>query len=196
MRAAWYERGGPAGEVLTVGDMEKPRPEAGEVLVRVRASGVNPGEVKKRSDWMGLGIGFPRVVPHSDGAGTIEEVGEGVSPSRVGQRTWVWGAQSGRPFGTAAQYVALPSERAVHLPEGVGFEAGACLGIPARTAHRCVFSDGPVSGKVVLAAGGAGAVGSFAVSFAKWGGAEVIATVGSEGHKEAALEAGADHALN
>ena len=191
MRAAWYERGGPASEVLTIGEMEDPRPAPGEVLVRVRASGVNPGEVKKRADWMGFGIGYPRVIPHSDGAGTIEEVGEGVSPSRVGERVWVWGAQSGRPFGTAAQYVALPSEQAVLLPEGVGFEAGACLGIPARTAHRCVFADGPVSGETVLVSGGAGAVGSFAVSFAKWGGAEVIATVGSEGRAEAAMEAGA-----
>jgi NADPH:quinone reductase len=196
MRAAWYERGGPASEVLTVGEMEAPRPDPGEVLVRVRTSGVNPGEVKKRSDWMGFGIGYPRVVPHSDGAGTIERVGEGVSPSRVGERVWVWGAQSGRPFGTAAEYTAVPKAQAVTLPDGVGFEAGACLGIPARTAHRCVFADGPVSGKVVLVAGGAGAVGSFAVSFAKWGGAEVVATVGSEAHAEAVLEAGASHALN
>ena len=197
MRAAWYERGGLASEVLTVGVMEAPRPGAGEVLVRVHASGVNPGEVKKRSDWMGLGIGYPRVIPHSDGAGTIEDVGEGVSSSRVGERVWVWGAQSGRPFGTAAQYVALPSEQAVPLADGVGFEVGACLGIPARTAHRCVFADRSVSGKVVLVSDGAGAVGGFfAVSFAKWGGAEVVATVGSEGHAQAALQAGADHALN
>jgi NADPH2:quinone reductase len=196
MRAAWYERGGPAGEVLRVGEMEDPRPEAGDVLVRVHASGVNPGEVKKRSDWMGYGIGYPRVVPHSDGAGTIEGVGEDVSPSRVGERVWVWGAQSGRPFGTAAEYVALPSERAVPLPDGVGFEVGASLRIPARTAHRCVFADGPVSGEKVLVSGGAGAVGGFAVSFAKWGEAEVIATVGSDEHAEAALRAGADHALN
>jgi NADPH:quinone reductase len=187
MRAAWYERGGPAREVLTVGEMDTPRPAPGEVLVRVRASGVNPGEVKKRADWMGFGIGYPRVIPHSDGAGTIEEVGEGVSYSRVGQRVWVWGAQSGRPFGTAAQYVALPSEQAVPLPDGVGFEVGTCLGIPARTAHRCVFADGSVSGETVLVSGGAGAVGTFAVSFAKWGGARVIATVGSEGQAEAAM---------
>jgi NADPH2:quinone reductase len=196
MRAAWYERGGPAREVLTVGEMDAPRPAPGEVLVRVRASGVNPGEVKKRADWMGFGIGYPRVILHSDGAGTIEEVGEGLSPSRVGERVWVWGAQSGRPFGTAAQYAALPSEQAVPLLDGVGFEVGACLGIPARTAHRCVFADGSVSGETVLVSGGAGAVGSFAVSFAKWGGARVIATVGSEGQAEAAMGAGADHALN
>ncbi len=145
---------------------------------------------------MGLGIGYPCVIPHSDGAGVIEGVGEGVSPSRVGQRVWVWGAQSGRPFGTAAEHTAVPGALAVPLPDGVGFEAGACLGIPARTAHRCVFADGPVSGETVLVSGGAGAVGGFAVSFAKWGGAEVIATVGSEGHAGAALGAGADHVLN
>src|SRR5215204_3832403 len=196
MRAAWYERGGPASEVLTVGEMDAPRPGPREVLVRVRASGVNPGEVKKRADWMGFGIGYPRVILHSDGAGTIEEVGEGLSPSRVGERVWVWGAQSGRPFGTAAQYAALPSEQAVPLLDGVGFEVGACLGIPARTAHRCVFADGSVSGETVLVSGGAGAVGSFAVSFAKWGGARVIATVGSEGQAEAAMGAGADLALD
>jgi NADPH2:quinone reductase len=196
MRAAWYERGGPAGEVLTVGEMDAPRPGPGEVLVRVRASGVNPGEVKKRSDWMGLGIGYAHVIPHSDGAGVIEGVGGGVSASRVGERVWVWGAQSGHPFGIAAEYVAVPEALAVRLPDGVGFEVGACLGIPARTAHRCVFADGDVSGKAVLVSGGAGAVGSFAVSFARWGGAEVIATVGSEEHAAAALEAGADHVLN
>jgi NADPH2:quinone reductase len=145
---------------------------------------------------MSFGIGYPRVIPHSDGAGTIEEVGEGVSSSRVGERVWVWGAQSERPFGTAAQYTALPEAQAVPLPGGVGFEVGATLGIPARTAHRCVFADGSVSGKVVLVSGGAGTVGGFAVSFAKWGGAEVIATVGSEEQAEVALEAGADHALN
>lgn len=196
MRAAWYERGGPANEVLSVGEMRPPRPGPAEVLVRVRASGVNPGDTKKRADWMGLGVAYPRVVPHSDGAGVVEEVGEGVAPSRVGERVWVCRAQSGRPLGTAAEYVALPSEQAIPLPDGVGFEEGACLGIPARTAHRCVFADGPVEGKTVLVAGGAGAVGGFAVSFAKWGGATVIATVGSEEHAGLAAAAGAEHILN
>ena len=160
MRAAWYERGGPASEVLTVGEMDAPRPGPREVLVRVWVSGVNPGEVKKRTDWMGFGIGYPRVVPHSDGAGTIEEVGVGVSHSRVGERVWVWGAQSGRPFGTAAEYTAVPEAQAIPLPEEIDLEVGATLGIPARTAHRCVFADGSVSGKIVLVSGGAGAVGA------------------------------------
>src|SRR5215203_3472964 len=172
MLAAWYERGGPAREVLTVGEMDAPRPGPGEVLVRLRASGINSGEIKKRADWMGFGIGYPRVIPHSDGAGTIEEVGEGISSSRVGQRVWVWGTQSGRPFGTAAQYTALPQAQAVPVPDGSG------------------------SGKVVLVSGGAGAVGGFAVSFAKWGEARVIVTVGSEEQAQVALEAGSDNALN
>jgi NADPH2:quinone reductase len=152
------------------------------------------GQEARRLD--GLRDRLPARYPHSDGAGTIEEVGEGLSPSRVGERVWVWGAQSGRPFGTAAKYTAVPEAQAVRLPDGVGFEAGACLGIPARTAHRCVFADGPVSDKTVLVSGGAGAVGGFAVSFAKWGGAEVVATIGSEEQAVAALEAGADHTLN
>ena len=116
MRAAWYERGGPASEVLTVGEMDAPRPGPREVLVRVWVSWVNPGEVKKRTDWMGFGIGYPRVVPHSDGVGTIEEVGEGVSHSRVSERVWVGGAQSGRPFGTAAEYTPFPKRRPSPCP--------------------------------------------------------------------------------
>lgn len=164
--------------------------------MRVWVSWVNPGEVKKRTDWMGFGIGYPRVVPHSDGVGTIEEVGEGVSHSRVSERVWVGGAQSGRPFGTAAEYTAVPEAQAIPLPEEIDLEVGATLGIPARTAHRCVFADGSVSGKIVLVSGGAGVVGGFAVSFAKWGGAEVVATVGSEEQAEAVLEAGANHVLN
>ena len=125
MRAAWYERGGPAGEVLTVGEMDAPRPGPGEVLVRLRASGINPGEIKKRADWMGFGIGYPRVIPHSDGAGTIEEVGEGVSSSpRRPEGVGVGHPECGRPFGTAAQYTALPQAQAVPLPGGVGFEVG------------------------------------------------------------------------
>jgi NADPH2:quinone reductase len=194
MRAAWYERGGPASEVLTVGEMDAPRPGPREVLVRVRASGVNPGEVKKRSDWMGFGIGYPRVIPHSDGAGVVEGVGESVSYSRLGER--VWGAQSGRPFGTAAQYVALPNEQAVPLPDGVGFEAGACLGIPRARPTAASSPTGPSRARPCWCRGGAGAVGGFAVSFAKWGGAEVVATIGSEEQAVAALEAGADHTLN
>src|SRR5438045_1132847 len=150
MLAAWYERAGPAAEVLEVGAMADPEPGAGEVRVRLTFSGINPGDTKKRSDWVGFGMPYPRVIPHSDGAGTIDAVGEGVDRARIGERVWVFGAQSYRAFGTAAQLSVVPAEQAVRLPEDVSDEIGACLGIPGITAHRAVFSDGPVGGKTVL----------------------------------------------
>ena len=136
MKAAWYERQGPPASVLVVGEMTTPEPGLGEVRIRVAASGINPGDVKKRQDAFGVGMPFPRVVPHSDGAGVIQAVGSGVSAARVGERVWCFGAQSYRPFGTAAEYVVVPTEQAVPLPDRVSFEQGACLGIPGITAHR------------------------------------------------------------
>lgn len=177
MRAAWYDRQGPAAEVLRVGDLPAPEPRPGEVRVRLRFSGVNPGDTKKRADRFGLGMQFPRVVPHSDGSGVIDSVGEGVDAGRVGQRVWVYGAQSYRPFGTAAQLTVVPAEQAVELPEEVSDEVGACLGIPGITAHRAVFGDGPVTGTTMLVHGVLGGVSSLAARLAGWGGAEVIATV-------------------
>lgn len=191
MKAAWYEQQGPATEVLVVGEMGVPSPAPGEVLIRVAVSGINPGDVKKRSDAFGLGMPHPRVIPHSDGAGTIEAVGEGVNPSRIGQRVWCFGAQSYRPFGTAAEYVAVPSIQAPPLPEGVSFEVGSCLGIPGITGHRAVFVAGAVEGRVVLVQGGAGAVGQCSVAMARHGGARVIATVRSEADGAQAKDAGA-----
>jgi NADPH2:quinone reductase len=179
VRAVWYERQGPAAEVLQVGELPDPRPAPGEVRVRLTRSGVNPGDTKKRRGWLGSTMPFPRVVPHSDGAGSIESVGEGVDPGRVGQRVWVFGAQSYRPFGTAAELTVVPSWQAVELPEGVGEEVGACLGIPGITAHRAVFADGPVAGQTVLVHGVLGGVGSLAAQLARWGGATVIGTVRS-----------------
>ncbi len=196
MRAAWYERAGEARDVLVVGEMPKPEPGPREVRVRLHASGINPGDVKKRADWMGFGMPFPRVIPHSDGAGVIDAVGEAVPSSRLGERVWVWGAQSYRPFGTAAEFVTVPSERAVPLPDEVSFDVGASLGISARTAHRCVFADGSVEGQTILVSGGSGNVGSAAVSLAKCGGATVIATVGSIERETIAREAGANHVLD
>ena len=160
MKAAWYERQGPALDVLVVGETDEPQPAAGEVRIRMAASGVNPGDVKKREDAFGLGMPFPRVIPHSDGAGTVDAVGEGASPEWIGRRVWCFGAQSYRPFGTAAEYAVVPLQRAVPLPESVPFEQGACLGIPGITAHRCVHVAGPVEGRTVLVQGGAGAVGA------------------------------------
>ena len=195
MRAAWYDQQGPAAEVLRVGDLPAPEPGPGEVRVRLRFSGVNPGDTKKRADRFGLGMSFSRVVPHSDGSGVIESVGERVDAGRVGQRVWVYGAQSYRPSGTAAQLTVVPAEQAVELPDEVSDEVGACLGIPGITAHRAVFGDGPVTGTTVLVHGVLGAVGSVAAQLARWGGAEVIATVRRTSDIEAVDPAVATHVV-
>lgn len=196
MRAAWYTETGPASEVIRVGHLDRPRPNRGEVLVRVRASGVNPSDTKKRAGWRGKELDYPLIVPHHDGAGLIEDVGDHISRSRIGERVWMYNAQYRRAFGTAAEYVALPSEQAVLLPEEVPFAEGACLGVPASTAHCAVFADGAVRGKTLLIAGGAGAVGHYAIQFAKWGGSTVITTVSSQEKGQHARRAGADHILN
>jgi NADPH:quinone reductase len=191
MRAAWYVRQGPARNVLVIGEMPDPEPGPGEVRIRVVASGVNPGDIKKRQNVFGYGMPYPRVIPHSDGAGVIDRVGAGVPASRLRERVWCYGAQSYRPYGTAAQYVVVPSDQAVPLPEGVSFEQGACLGIPGITAHRCVHVAGPVADRVVLVQGGAGAVGICAVQLARRAGARVIATVRAAEDEMVASRAGA-----
>ncbi len=153
MKAAWYEKQGPARNVLVVGEMDDPHPGIGEVRIRVAASGVNPGDVKKREDAFGIGMAYPRVIPHSDGAGTVDAVGEGVSEEWLGRRVWCYGAQSYRPFGTAAEYTVLPLKQVVPLPKNVSMEQGASLGIPGITAHRAVHVGGPVEGRTVLVQG-------------------------------------------
>lgn len=194
MRAARYTRGGVAADVLTVVEEPRPEPGPGEVRVRLAFSGVNPGDTKKRADWQGLGLPFPLVIPHSDGSGVVDAVGDGVAPSRLGQRVWVWGAQSYRAFGTAAEYVCVPDALAPELPDGATLEVGACLGIPGITAHRCVFADGPVAGKTVLVQGVLGGVGRLAALLARQGGAAVIGTVRKDADVAAAAEV-ADHVV-
>jgi NADPH2:quinone reductase len=195
MQAVWYERNGPAREVLQFGEMPDPEPGPGEVRVRVHASGVNPSDWKTRSGTRPMAA--PRVIPHSDGAGVIDRVGPGVDPARIGERVWIWNGQWKRAFGTAASFIALPSEQAVRLPDEVSFEAGACLGIPALTAYRALTTDGTPEGQVVLVAGGAGAVGNYAIQIAKrLGAAHVIATVSSAAKAEHARAAGADSIID
>src|SRR4051795_8106420 len=157
--------------------MADPEPGSGEVRIRVAVSGVNPGDTKKRGDWVGHGMPYARVIPHSDGAGVIDATGDEVRRARVGERVWVYGAQSYRPFGTAAQLTVVPDEQAVALPDDVSDELGACLGVPGITAHRAVLGDGPVEGKTVLVHGVLGAVGSMAAQLVAWRGATVIGSV-------------------
>ena len=197
MQAAFYERTGPAAEVLHTGTLPDPQPGAGELRVRLHWSGVNPSDVKSRAGLRSSAMPFPRVVPHSDGMGVVDAVGDGVAAGRIGQRVWLWNAAFGRPMGTAAQYVVLPEAQAVPLPAGVPDEAGACLGIPALTALHALLTHGGVQGRSVLVAGGAGAVGHYAVQFARaLGAATVIATVSSAAKGEVALAAGAHEVID
>jgi NADPH2:quinone reductase len=195
MRAAYYEINGAARDVLKLADLEPSLPGPGEVRVRLRTSGVNPSDVKSRAGTIRK-LAFPRVIPHSDGAGEIDRIGDGVPPSRLGQRVWVWNAQWRRPFGTAAESIVLPADQAVPLPETVSVEAGACLGIPAYTAYQGVTLAAAGEGSSVLVAAGAGAVGHYAIQFAKKRGACVIATVSSSAKAELARHAGADHVVD
>jgi len=195
MRAALYERHGAAREVLRVEDVERPEPGPGEVRVRVQYSGINPTDWKSRSGATPRPIdGFQ--IPHHDGAGVIDAVGEGVDPGRNGQRVWLWMAAAGRRWGTAAEWTVVPEQRALPLPDSASAELGASLGVPAITAHRCLFADGPVDGKTVLVAGGAGAVGHFVIELAKRAGARVITTVSGPYKAELAAKAGADLVVN
>ncbi len=196
MRAAFYERQGTAREVLTIGELPDPQPGAGEVRVRVLASGINPSDIKTRTGFGGKAMPFRRIVPHQDGAGIIDRVGPGVPDARIGERVWVYMAQTGRAFGAAAEFVLVPSGQAVGLAANVSFETGASLGVPAMTAHRCLFADGDLRGKRVLVQGGAGSVGNAAILLAKWAGAWVAATVSRDEQADVARAAGADLVIN
>ncbi|MGI9295796.1 MAG: NADPH:quinone reductase [Pseudomonadales bacterium] len=196
MKAAWFEAFGPAADAIIIGDQPTPTAGAGEVLVRLKTTGVNPSDVKKRAGAFPNLLDEGLVIPHSDGAGIIEAVGEGFDSSRVGERVFVYQAQYGRRFGTAAEYVALDSIRAPKLPESVSFEVGACIGIPIMTAHRCVFADGPVYGQTLVITGGAGRVGYYAIQWAKYAGATVIATASNPADEETCKTTGADHVVN
>ena len=195
MQAYWYEQKGAAGDVLRFDDMPTPEPGSGEVRVRVARSAINPTDCKRREIGRELDA-FPRIIPNNDGSGIIDAVGGGVDEGRVGERVWIFGAQAMRPFGTAAEYCVIPSDQARHLGDTASFDDGACLGVPAVTAHRAVFADGNVDGKVVLVSGAAGRVGAYAVQLAKLAGALVIATAGPAEKVAYVKSLGADHALS
>ena len=196
MRAAYYSEQGEPKAVLEVGELPDPAPGPGEVRVRVHRSGVNPTDTYTRGGIHRRGMPFERIVPHQDGAGLIDAVGEGVSRDRIGERVWLFMAQWQRPFGTAAEYCVVPAERAARLPDNCGFNEGACLGVPWLTAHYAATMDGPLQGQTVLVAGGTGAVGFYAVQIAKARGARVIASVGSAEKGALAKAAGADEVVD
>ena len=177
MKAAWYETNGEARDVLVVGEVETPKPGPGEVRVKLKTSGANPSDVKSRR---GRPLIAPRIIPHSDGAGVIDLVGEGVAESRVGERVWIWNGQWKRAFGTAAEYIVVPGVQAVKLPDNTSFDAGACFGIPALTAVHGVTLAGAAPGKTILVTGGAAAVGHYATQMAVQRGARVIVTASKE----------------
>jgi NADPH2:quinone reductase len=196
VRAVWYERTGPAAEVLTLGEMPTPVAGPAEVRVRLKASGVNPADTYRRGG-TSRAMEYPRVIPNSDGAGIVDQIGGGVTRLKAGQRVWLFnGQRNGRAFGTAAEYIALAEHLVTPLPDNLSFAQGATLGIPCMTAWCSLFCDGPIAGQTVLVTGGAGAVGHYAVQLAKWGGARVIATVSSAAKAEQARLAGADLVIN
>ena len=197
MKAVVYRRTGPASEVLEVTDIPTPEPGPGEVRVRVRCSGINPTDWKSRSGATATARPPENFqIPHQDGSGVIDAVGRGVDEARIGERVWVWLAAHGRRWGTAAEWTVVPESKAVRLPDSASFELGASLGVPALTAHRCLFADGAIAGRTVLVAGGAGAVGHFAIELAKLAGARVVTTVSSEEKAQLARDAGADLVVN
>jgi len=196
MYAAWFEKFGVAKDVLQYGEVETPVAGPGEVLVRMKTSAINPSDVKKRAGSFVnlLDDGF--VIPNSDGAGIVESVGDGVDASRIGERVWLYQAQFARRFGTAAEYLAIDTRRAPRLHADSVYEVGACLGIPAMTAHRAVFADGDVSGQTILVTGGAGRVGYYAIQWASQAGATVIASASNHADRESCEKAGAHHVVD
>ena len=195
MKAVWYSSFGTAKHVLEYGEQELIQAGNGEVVVKLKSSAVNPSDVKKRNGASPTLLNQGYVIPNSDGAGVIEDIGDGVDQRRLGERVWVYNGQHGRRMGTSAEYITLPQKQAVFLPKEADFKEGACMGIPAMTAHRCVMADGPVLDKLVLVTGGAGRVGHYAIQLAKHKGAEVIATAGSALSKKHCQDAGADYVV-
>lgn len=196
MKAAIYEQQGSAKEVLKISEIEVSSPAQGEVRVKLAYSGLNPSDIKTRTGFNNVPMPFPRVIPNQDGSGIIDQVGPGVPVSRIGERVWIYEAQKGRAFGTSAEYIVLPSKNAISLPEQASLEVGACLGVPALTAHRCLYADGNIKDHWILVQGGAGVVGSAAILLAKLGGAKVITTVSRAEQEEVVRDLGADFIIN
>ena len=196
MQAIWYEEQGPARDVLQLGETARPVAEHGDVLIKIAASGVNPHDTKSRSGWTGRPMVHPRIIPHADGAGIIAGVGPGVDASSKGQRVWFFRADRKPGYGAAAEYAVMAASHAIALPDDVSFEVAAGIGVPALTAYAAVFTGSPVLGQTVFVQGGAGAVAGYAIQFARWNGARVIATVSSADKAVIAARFGADSVID
>ena len=195
MKAVWYTKTGNASDVLQIGELDDPLPNVGEVLVKIKTSGVNPSDVKIRAGARGE-LQFPRVIPHSDGGGEIVGVGEGVDKNRIGERVWIWNGAFGRANGTCAELISLPEFQAMKINNEVSYGSAACMGIPASTAYYGLLANGPIKNKTVLISGGAGAVGFYGIQIAKLSGANVITTISNDEKAEIANNAGADKIIN
>ena len=195
MKAVWYTKTGNASDVLQIGELDDPLPNVGEVLVKIKTSGVNPSDVKIRAGARGE-LQFRRVIPHSDGGGEIVDVGEGVDRNRIGERVWIWNGAFGRADGTCAELISLPEFQAVKINNEVSYGSAACMGIPASTAYYGLLANGPIKNKTVLISGGAGAVGFYGIQIAKLSGANVITTISNDEKAEIANNAGADKVIN
>jgi len=195
MKAVWYTKTGNASDVLEIGELDDPLPNVGEVLVKIKTSGVNPSDVKIRAGARGE-LQFRRVIPHSDGGGEIVDVGEGVDRNRIGERVWIWNGAFSRADGTCAELISLPEFQAVKINNEVSYESAACMGIPASTAYYGLLANGPIKNKTVLISGGAGAVGFYGIQIAKLFGANVITTISNDEKAEIANNAGADKVIN
>ena len=193
MRAAWYTQNGSAQDTLLLGEVQIPSAGVGEVLVKLKTSGVNPSDVKNRKS---RALIAPSIIPHSDGAGVIEQVGPGVDEARIGERVWIWNGQFGRAHGTACEYIALNASQAVRMPDGLDFESAACLGIPGLTAFEAVRLCGDLKDRWVLVTGAGSAVGYYASQMAMLFGAKVIGTVGSKARATLAQNSGVKHLID
>ena len=203
MRAVVYTETGDSS-VLEVVEREAADPGPGEVRVRIVRAGVNPTDWKFRAGGMGE-LAFPEVGP----ARTAPASSTPSDPRSTASR-WATGSDDARPAPAPGRHRAgnsavLPAAHLTTLPEGASYDVGASLGVPAITAHRALTTseDGPdrlaagsLSGRTVLVAGGAGAVGNAAIQLARWAGATVIATVSSDDKARLATAAGAHHSVN
>jgi NADPH:quinone reductase len=181
-----------APEVMKLGDAAEPQPGPGQVLVRLKAAGVNPVDTYIRAGAYGYKPSLP-YTPGIDGAGTVEGIGDGVSGFSKGERVYVAGSLSG----TYAE-LALCTAAQVHpLPQKVTFDQGAALGVPYGTAYRALFICGRgTAGETVLVHGASGGVGIAAVQMARAAGLVVIGTAGSTRGREMVMAEGAHHVLD